>query len=214
LLLREQLYHTLIDTGSDISFIDSSVIQPLNIKTIPSSCIVTMASISHQQNSLGTTEPLVAVPVINDGTLSYLPPLRAHAFEVMDLDANEYQFIIGQDLIPLIFSGQIPTRIVCREPPPIHGTSATTHTSTTTPVSSLLHTPSPRSATFPITAHERQAHMSSLEGEGNIPFEEQPERVTTSTPANLEQEYQQQRNEILQLTHIQEAISKNASITG
>ena len=132
----------------------------------------------------------------------------------MDLDENEHQFITGQDLIPLIFTSHIRTRIACRHSEPTHATAASTQTSTAPPVSSLLHTPSPRSSTFPITAHERHAHIGSLEGEGTIPFEEQPGRVTASTPANLEQEYQQKCNEILQLAHIQDAIRKNAAITG
>ena len=137
-----------------------------------------MASISHQQPSLGTTDLLIVTPVIVNGTLSYKSPLQAHAFEVMDLDENEYQFIIGQDLIPLIFGSHIPTRIACRHLVPIHVTSATTQITTTVPpVASLMHTSSPRSSMFPITAHERRAHIEPLEGAGTTPFEEQPERV-------------------------------------
>jgi transposase InsO family protein len=214
LLVRGHLYNTLVDSGSDISLIDRSVVQSLDIHITPSLCIVTMASISHQQASLGTTVPIIVTPVIVNGTLSHKQPLQPHAFEMMDLDENEYQFIIGQDLMPLIFGSHIPTRIACRHSVPPHGITASAQITTVPPVSSLLHTPSPRSSTIPITAYERRSHFGSLEGEGRIPFEEQPERVTTSTPANLEQEYQQKRDEILRLAHIQEAIQRNSTITG
>ena len=113
LLVQNRLYHTLVDSGSDISFIDRRVVDELDIETKPSNFLITMASVSQKQHSLGTTMPLTLTPVIVNGTCKFLSPLQPHQFEVMDLD-QEYSFIIGEDLLPTIFGDSIPMRIACR----------------------------------------------------------------------------------------------------
>ena len=204
LSVHNHLYHTLIDTGSDVSFIDTSVVQSLSLPSRSSSSLVTFASVSHQQPSLGITNPLTVTPVIVTHQLSYGPPIQSHVFEILDMDENEYQFIIGLDLIPSIFPNQIPTTIVCR-----HSPSTTIHASTTylsPPVSPLLHTiRSSLPTSIPI---------GPLEGQGDIPLEEQPIRASTSTPENLEMEYNIQRNNILHMPSILNALRYNESITG
>ena len=51
-------------------------------------------------------------------------------------------------------------------------------------------------------------------GEGHIPQSEQPARIATSTPAELEQEYNIQRDRIMKLSHIIDACKHNEAITG
>lgn len=211
LLVHHHLYHTLIDTGSDISFIDNSVVQSLSIPSRPSSCIITLASVSHQQLSLGITVPIIATPVIVTSHLSYRQPLKPHSFEILDLDQNEYQFIIGVDLIPSIFGNQIPTTLACRHSPSSSIRAAAIRI--TPPVSSLIHTPT-ASQVSTVSSTESSAWMNSSEGEGYIPPEEQPIRVSTSTPNDLEKEYNLQRNAILHMPHIQQALAVNEAIKG
>ena len=67
---------------------------------------------------------------------------------------------------------------------------------------------------MPPAVSQRRLHISPLEGEGTIPFEEQPERVTTSTPATLEREYAHKRNEVKEKPHIQQALQQNEQIEG
>ena len=93
LLVRNQLYITLIDTGSDVSFIDISVVQSLSLQTRPSTSFITFASQSRYQPSFGLTNPITTIPVIVTHQLSYGTSLRPHAFEVLDLDEDEYQLV-------------------------------------------------------------------------------------------------------------------------
>ncbi len=167
-----------------------------------------MASVSQKQHSLGTTVPITLTPVIVNGTCKFLSPLKPHQFEVMDLD-EEYSFIIGEDLLPAIFGDSIPMRIVCRHSLPTHVASSAIHSSTTAPpVASVIQSPSPH------VTSQRRSYIGPLEGTGTIPFEEQPERVTTSTPASLNSEYTHKRNEIKEKPHIQQALQQNEQIEG
>ena len=204
-LLQNHLFTTLIDTGSDDSFIDKSVVELLSLPTQPSSSLIGLASASHQQPSFGVTHPLIVTPIIINHHLTVKPPLQPHTFEILDLDVDEYQFIVGIDLIPSIFPDGIPISIACRHSPSRVIRSATAHI--TPPSSSLVHTVMPPS--IPINLP-----FSALEGQGYIPPEEEPVRLSTSTPEALEQEYNQQRNEILNMSHIIEAIETNKALTG
>ena len=205
LLVHNHLFKTLIDTGSDDSFIDTSVVQLLSLTTRHSSSIIGLASASHQQHSFGITHPLVVTPVIVTYSLSYGKQLKPHVFEVLDLDEDEYQFIIGIDLIPLIFPDNIPVTIACRHSPSRIKKLGAVHV--VPPSSSLIRTamaPPPSPNHLPI---------SETEGHGYIPVEEEPQRVSTSTPEDKEQEYNIQRNNILNMPHIIEALKENETIT-
>jgi hypothetical protein len=61
-LLYDHLFTTLIDTGSDDSFIDTSVVELLSLSIRPSSCVISLASASHQQTSFGITQPIIVTP--------------------------------------------------------------------------------------------------------------------------------------------------------
>ena len=209
-LLQNHLFSTLIDTGSDDSFIDISVVELLSLSIRSSSAIIGLASVSHQQPSLGTTLPLVVTPVIVTNQLTYGSPLKPHVFEILDLDENEYQFIIGIDLIPAIFPDGIPISIACRHSPSRVIRSGVAHTIVVPPPTVSTTTSSTPSS--PIQSH--QLPISSLEGQGYIPPEEKPIRVSTSTGEELEQEYNIQRNNILNMPHIIEAFKINEAITG
>ena len=66
----------------------------------------------------------------------------------------------------------------------------------------------------PHVTSQRRSYIGPLEGNGTIPFEEQPERVTTSTPATLEAKYAHKRNEVMEQPHIQQALQQNEQIKG
>ena len=115
LLLRvhDYVFNTLIDTGSTISFIDHDVASSIELQIIPSSGIIQLASSSHSLPRVGVTPPSPFTPVVVQGTLQQLAP-RTHAFEVMPLSTHKYQFILGMDLLRLLFPSQIPTSLLTR----------------------------------------------------------------------------------------------------
>lgn len=212
---NNHLYPTLIDTGSTISFIDTQLAQRLHLPIRKSKCIITLASPSHRLDSKGITQPICLRPVIVTNKLRYLDSLPPHTFEIIDLDVDEYQFIIGTDLIPKIFGASIPTTIACRHSPDRNICAAVADT--LMPLTEPPRTPNPSSFSMTeagLTLHEQGILIEENEGSGYIPPDEMPMRASTSTPASHEEEYQSHRLEIMQMAHIKEALRKNAEITG
>jgi RNase H-like domain found in reverse transcriptase/Chromo (CHRromatin Organisation MOdifier) domain/Reverse transcriptase (RNA-dependent DNA polymerase)/Integrase zinc binding domain/Integrase core domain len=206
--VHNHLFTTLIDTGSDDSFIDTSVVELLSLSIRPSSSLIGLASASHEQPSLGLTQPLVVTPVFVNNHLSYGIPLQPHVFEVLDLDEYEYQFIVGLDLIPLIFPDGLPISVICRRPFSHMSRAGVTYSVIPSSTQSSSVTTSSSSA------HTSPIPITELEGQGYIPPEEEPERVFTSTPHDQEYEYSAQRDIILSMSHIIEALQINDAITG
>ena len=203
LIVHDHLYTTLIDTGSDVSFIDISVVQFLSLTIKPSDVLINLASHSITQPSLGRTSPLIITPVIVLDLIQPAPAVPPHAFEILDLDIEQYQFIIGRDLIPRLFPKGIPIELVCPSPEP--------NTITTSAVAAPTI---PLAPTSPSHINAHQLPSWPFVGEGHIPQSEQPARVATSTPADLEQEYSMQRNRIMNLPHIMAVCKHNEAITG
>jgi transposase InsO family protein len=212
-LVHNHLFTTLVDTGSDDSFIDTSVIEFLSLPIRPSSSIIGLASASHQQPSLGITHPLSVIPVTVDHQLTFGIPLPPHVFEVLDLDVDEYQFIVGIDLIPFIFPAGIPINVACRHSPSRVIRVGVASVIPQTLVSSSIHD-TPALCISPSLVSSTHLPISIFEGQGYIPPEEEPQRVRTSTPQDMEQDYSTQRTQILNMPHILEAMKINESITG
>ena len=208
LLLRvhDSVFNTLIDTGSTISFIDHDVAKSLNIDIIPSSGIIHLASSSHSLPRIGVTPPLHFTAVIVDGTLQQLTS-HTHVFEVMPLATHKYQFILGMDLLRLLFPLQIPTSLL-----PHDDSVSASATRTTGPISSLIHTPIPRAPLSHAVTAQLQHTIDELAGQGYTPSDEEPVRVKASTPVELEASYADQRSRILRLPSVVSALADNEAI--
>ena len=207
LILHDHIYTTLIDTGSDVSFIDISVVQFFSLSTRPSDLLINLASHSISQPSLGRTSPLTVTPVIVLDSIQQAPTVPPHIFEILDLDVELYQFIIGKDLMPTLFPKGIPIELVCSNPDSSTTTSSAVNTIPTSPIE----------VTPPVSPnHIASTQLPSwpFDGEGHIPQSEQPTRVATSTPMELEQEYRRQRDRIMNLPSIIAVCKHNESITG
>ena len=211
LFVYNQMFNTLIDTGASHSFIDIDIAKSLNIPISPSNGVIDLASISHSLPSPGMTT-LTFIPVVIQDKLKMLEAMT-NVFELMDLPRHKYQFIVGRDLLRPIFGENIPMSLL--PPDSSQSTSlsaAASDVHVPTPISSLIHTPIPRLPLSPAVAHELQRDIDALEGQGYIPPDEEPVRVMTSTPADLEESYSIQRNRILQLPSIATALQHNEAI--
>ena len=186
------------------------IAQTFNIPTIPTHGIIDLASASHSLPRTVRTKPIQFVPILVHNTLQRL---RLHpitcSFEVMDLHRDKYQFIIGLDLIHIIFShfDSVPLKYLpqVEKDDDIITSSSTTITQ---PTSSLIH------ASIPISTSSSSTSIGPMSGSGFTPIEEEPIRVSTSTPAELEQQYSIKRNQILSSSAIIDALRHNEAITG
>ena len=198
------MFNTLIDTGASHSFIDIEIAKSLNIPISPSNGIIDLASTLHSLPSPGMTT-ITFTPVIVQDEFKMLPPMT-NAFELMDLPRHKHQFIVGRDLLRPIFGDNIPMSLL-----PADSSESTSAAASdvriSTPTSSLIHTPIPRLPLSPAVAQELKRDIDALEGQGYIPSDEEPVRVMTSTPAELEESFSIQRNRILQLPSISISIA-------
>lgn len=202
------VFATLIDTGANVSFIDNQLVQYLNIDTYPMAGAIELASINMQVPCIGRTIPLHFTPYLMRTHLKQLP-CREHSFELMDLPRHRYQFIIGTDLIKVMFPTSIPTRICVRQHQHNHVTMVQAIQS------ELLHGSKPplleyNSSEAPINS----LSINELEGLGSLPPEEEPIRSKTSTSSELETSYTNKRNELLSSPDIQQALKYNENIKG
>jgi hypothetical protein len=106
----------LADTGADISLIDTSLVSQLNIPTQSKSGSLRLAHRDSVIPRVGATLPLEMCAMF---TASRRDDMRAsvsftHSFELMPLEDQHYDIILGTDLIPTIFGDSIPTRYIMR----------------------------------------------------------------------------------------------------
>jgi hypothetical protein len=187
---------------------DIDLAKSLDIPIVPAPGTIQLASASHSLPRFGITPPLSCTLVLVEDSIRTLSQ-RTHAFELMELPHDQqYQFIVGMDLLREIFPDHIPTSLMSSDNTPNVAAAVVSG-----PTSSLIHTPIPRAPLSASVAAELQRDIDALEGQGYIPADEQPVRVSTQTPADLEQAYSVERNNILQLPSIAAALKANEAIT-
>jgi hypothetical protein len=170
IMVHNQLFNSLIDTGADYSFMDIEIAKSLHILAVPADGIIVLASESHSLPRFGTTPLLSITPVIVQDTLRMLSP-RTHAFELMNLPRHKHQFIIGLDLLHPLFGKNIPTSLLPQ--PPVDLSTSVASTQVSKPASSLIHTPIPRSALTSAVAQELRNTIDALAGQGYNPSDEE-----------------------------------------
>jgi transposase InsO family protein len=125
----------------------------------------------------------------------------------MPLSSHQYQFIVGMDLLRVLFPQHIPTALL-----PADESVLSSATSMTAPVSSLIHTPIPRAPVSAEMSAQLQHTIDELAGQGYTPSDEEPVRVKSSTPIELEGTYASHRSRILQLPSVAAALASNEAI--
>jgi hypothetical protein len=107
-------FKCLVDTGADVSFIDKTLVQCLKLKVNAVSGKIRLAANKIDFAREGKTDrlPFISFHVMWNKDGADIASKRVdHSFEIMDLDTNNYQFIIGTDLLPLIFPTGIPLSV-------------------------------------------------------------------------------------------------------
>jgi hypothetical protein len=207
-LIHNCVYRTLVDTGATCSFIDQRLAESLSIPIAPISGSIRLANDDHTLDRSGRTISLVPVTALFVSSSRNLPSISfEHRFELLRL--HERQFIIGTDLLPILFPHGIPLEYM--EP--------TTSLSTDTVVITQ-HSDQSDCLTATIldeiplnSSHLTSTAVSSMEGIGKLPVDEQPERSSVSTASDLESDYSFQRSKIEADPFIRTALEFNASIT-
>jgi hypothetical protein len=101
-------FRTLIDTGANTSFIDGGLASALGLKITLEPGSILLASSTVKSPRCGVTAKLDLTAGIENGDGGLTLQSISHEFQIMNLDVNHYEFIIGTDLLPLVFPNGIP----------------------------------------------------------------------------------------------------------
>jgi transposase InsO family protein len=189
LMVSGRVYSTLVDSGADVSFADTALVTSLAIAIIPpapgSRIHLAHADMFTDRSGSVELDATALFPCCDREAVSF----RCR-FEVMAVHGagNDYHFIIGRDLIPVLFPHGIPLAYLPQQP------------------SSLVIVAASSTLMDSLTA---SSHDSML---GHTPADDVPERLQLSTPEQLEAQYAAPRQHLLQA--LSPFLETNAAITG
>jgi hypothetical protein len=213
LVVKGRVFNTLLDTGALLSFMDASLAQELELNVNPIPGAIKLAKAGSTTSRIGETDS-VDVEVLFPGPhLKLKSRSLSVKFEVMDLNTDEYHFIIGSDLIHVLFPTSIPTEFV----PPPRGSNAGAMALSVSLVSiaaadySDIILTSEQNVIDGLSELRRNVHDA---GAGDVPPAEKPDKMELFTSPELEAEYATNRVVLTNDSDIQEALRINSEITG
>jgi hypothetical protein len=111
-------YPCLVDTGSDLTVIDSKIADQMTIPRVPSSGTLNLAVVNVSAKREARTVPVRFLVRFDTTEPSYQRPDKyvEGEFEILRLPNDDCPIIIGKDLIPFIFGNTIPLCFLT--PPP------------------------------------------------------------------------------------------------
>ena len=205
---RHCTYATLLDTGSDVSFIDSSLAAKLKLETrrIQGTIQLAQAGVTTSREAILVSPFQVNAILTENNDSCIIKPIQ-HSFETMKLDTNKYHFIVGKDLLSVLFPDYIPSSFYAQ----LNSSgdslvSAIQVCRIATVTSSLVENVSVNN----VKLLDEMAET----GFTSLPAEEIRERALVSTPESLEEEYGRVRAAILNDPQIKEAMQINENISG
>jgi len=208
-------FDTMVDSGAKCSFADESVVTiDLGLSITPLSGSVNLAHAGIAADRIGKTPPINIDVLFPNYKLKLQGKSITHSFEILPLRTDDYQFIIGMDLIPILFPNGIPLEFLpyssCQPAP-----------STSCSVPSVSAAIVSADAGIVLTSEsnvidglaELRTQINET-GAGYLPEGEQPDRPETFTSPTLEVDYAAQRAMIASDPEIIEALFINSQLTG
>jgi RNase H-like domain found in reverse transcriptase/Reverse transcriptase (RNA-dependent DNA polymerase)/Integrase core domain/Integrase zinc binding domain/Chromo (CHRromatin Organisation MOdifier) domain/Retrotransposon gag protein/Zinc knuckle len=204
--VRNRHFATLVDTGANVSFIDSALVKELSLSVKPLTGTIELAKPGLVAKREGITDILSLQAIFTFQTDIAVQQV-AHVFELMELHVDQYQFVIGKDLLKILFPVSLP---VCFYTP---DATASTSPSMCRMRMNVIQQLVADSAPGVVDNLKMLDEMSSS-GFGPLPAEELHERAMVSTPLALEKDYDLHREEILQDPLVVQAMAENDALSG
>ncbi len=204
--VRDRKFTGLVDTGADTSFIDKNLANELGLQVNAVNGKIQFAS--NQFNCLreGKTTPLLLTAVIPlESSSDFQSTKIYHSFEVMELDTSKYEFIIGTDLLSIIFPKNIPVTYYSSNTKPNELIDPSI--CRTTIINDLIEN-------FDSSIVNPTRLLDEKNGFGCTAVEEVRERASVSTPLSSAEQYNECRLQIMNDPLIMEQIEINKSLTG
>ena len=191
LMVNGRVYSSLTDSGAERSFVDSALVSSLSAPITPpvpgSKIRLAHADIFTDRSGSVNLDATALFLGCDRDAVSF----RCQ-FEIMPIHGvgNDHHFIIGRDLIRVLFPHGIPLSYLPQE---------TSDSSVVTVVASS-------------TLVDPLAVSSDASMLGSMPTDDQPDRIQLSTPEQLEAQYAAPRQHLLQT--LSPLLATNAAVTG
>jgi len=201
--VRNRNYKALVDTGAKSkSFIDSKLVKELKLHINPVSGNILLASSDFKAQREGVTDKLLLTAILSyDYGTTILTKQIEHSFELVPLDVSEHEFIIGTDLLSILFPDNIPSSFYLPD-------------ESNEPSLCRINVIDQLIENFDCTKVQKEQILDDMIGYGCIPSEEVKERASVSTPLSLADEYNDLRLQIMNDPLIVEQIEINSSLSG
>jgi transposase InsO family protein len=183
------VYSALVDSGAEVSFVDAPLAASWGYPVTPpkSGGKIRLAHADMCIDRCGSVEldATALFPSSDQDAISF-----RCSFELMPIhQGTEYYFIIGRDLIQVLFPRGIP----------------------------LAYLPQPTSLPVTVVASSTLVESLTVSSSdasmlGSLPPDDEPDKLRLSTPAELEQQYAPYRHRLLQ--DLSPSLAVNANITG
>lgn len=191
LMVKGRVYSSLTDSGAERSFVDSALVSSLSVPITPpvpgSKIRLAHADIFTDRSGSVNLDATAIFLGCDRDAVSF----RCQ-FEIMPIHGvgNDHHFIIGRDLIRVLFPHGIPLSYLPQE---TSDSSVVAVVASSTLVDSL-------------------AVSSDASMLGSMPTDDLPDRIQLSTPEQLEAQYAAPRQHLLQT--LSPLLATNAAITG
>ena len=232
--LNGRIYSALPDSGADLSVIDKSLADKLELARVPSKGRLSLAVIDAPVQRKYRTIPLKFQVRLDSDLAEFKQPSKSFegSFEILSFPPCDYPIIIGKDLLPLVFPKVIPLCFV--SPPPEcvaphksvnKSKNSSSSSSTDIKVAAAAVACSEEgtgnsSDTETVSSAEDEnsedalvAYVSSTDLDANV-LEDVESDPTVFTEPSLEEEYTKHRESLMADPELVSALEENERLTG
>ena len=211
---RVRRYPCLLDTGSDLTVIDSTVADQLKLPRIPSSGSVNLAvmNVSAKREFRTTSIRFKAIFECDDTRFQSFDKEVEGGFEILRLPTPGCPIIIGKDLLPFLFEDSIPLCFLAPPPKSVSFHRKVFPSTAADAVNLALVRPVTTSTAEPESKDQDFDESLGLPFEETDSVDEKASAVFTDSV--LEDEYAIHRERLMSDPEIVAALEENASITG
>lgn len=201
---------TLVDTGANVSCIDTKLARDLKVAFTPMEGVIHLAGKESSVPRIGVTDATTfSALFVMSASPELITRKFTHRFEIMDLETDKQQVVLGRDVLGQLFPHGMPLGFygaVARDPSRTDSAPALCGIRVIQPDAIIENSKN-------VNHIQLLDEMSDADSEA-VPLEEVRERTSVSTPLSLESEYAEHRNKMMNDPDVRSAIAVNESISG
>lgn len=210
--------NALVDSGAKRTFIDKDLVDSKRLKVRPVKGNIKQALNGHSVPRYGRTGPLELTFTFPGDPENKQPMTLTQPLEVGPLQSEEYRFILGRDILRILFPKGIPPEYYDDDDDgdeEANGLDILCATAMVTDIGDIelatVAVEQRKDIADALAELEKHIHDA---GCGDIPAVEQPSKVSAYTDQQSEAEFAQFRERILNDAEVKQVLATNSRLTG